>query len=115
MLPKGMASTHLDIESHVRNATGVVRVQGEIDLDNVEQLVEAVLAATPPGGSVEIDLREVGFIDSAGVAGLNRCRRQALRVEADIMVVCLASSPVARLLQWTGLARVLDVRSEPGG
>ncbi len=111
MLPKAM--THLDIESHVRNATGVVRVQGEVDLDNVEQLVGAVLAATPPGGRVEIDLRDVAFIDSAGVAGLNRCRRQALRVESDIVVLCGAGSPVARLLRWTGLARVLDVRSDP--
>lgn len=108
-----MASTHLDIESHVRNDTGVVRVQGEVDLANVEQLVEAVSAATPPGGSVQIDLREVDFIDSAGVAGLNRCRRQALRVGAGVVVLCAAGSPVARLLQWTGLARVLDVRSDP--
>lgn len=115
MLPKAMASPHLDIESHVRNTTGVVRVQGEIDLDNVEQLVEAVSAATLPGGSVEVDLRAVGFIDSAGVAGLNRCRRQALRVDADVVVLCGAGSPVARLLQWTGLARVLDVRADPVG
>jgi anti-anti-sigma factor len=113
MLAQAMTSTHLDIESHVRHRTGVVRVQGEIDLGNIEQLVEAVSAATPAGGSVEVDLREVGFIDSAGVAGLNRCRRQALRVDADVLVLCGAGSPVARLLQWTGLARVLDVRCDP--
>ncbi len=106
-----MASA-LDIESHVRNGTGVVRVQGEVDLDTVEQLVEAVFAAMPTAGSVEIDLREVGFIDSAGVAGLNRCRRQALRVEAGVTVLCVEGSPVAKLLHWTGLARVLDVRAE---
>lgn len=108
-----MASPHLDIESHVRNGVGVVRVQGEVDLDTVEQLVEAVAAATPPGGSVEVDLREVGFIDSAGVAGLNRCRRQALRVDASVAVLCVDGGPVAKLLQWTGLARVLDVRADP--
>ncbi len=111
MLPQGMASA-LDIESHVRNGTGVVRVQGEVDLDTVEQLVDAVSAATPPGGRIEVDLREVGFIDSAGVAGLNRCRRHALRLEADVSVLCLEGSPVAKLLHWTGLARVLDVRSD---
>ncbi len=107
-----MASA-LDIESLVRNGVGVVRVHGEVDLDTVDQLFEAVSGATPPGGTVEVDLREVGFIDSAGVAGLNRCRRHALRVDADVVVLCLDGSPVAKLLHWTGLARVLDVRSEP--
>ncbi|MCW3009816.1 MAG: hypothetical protein JWO90_220 [Solirubrobacterales bacterium] len=102
----------LEIESHVRNGVGVVRVQGEIDLDSVEQLVEAVTSTTPAGGSVEVDLREVGFIDSAGVAGLNRCRRQALRLDAVVTVRCIEGSPVAKLLHWTGLARVLDVRSD---
>lgn len=109
-----MAPAHLGIESHVRHQVGVVRVRGDIDLDTVEQLVEAVSAATPDGGSVEIDLREVRFIDSAGVAGLNRCRRQALRVDADVVVLCVEGGPVAKLLHWTGLARVLDVRSEAG-
>jgi anti-anti-sigma factor len=107
-----MASA-IDIESHVRVSTGVVRVQGEVDLDTVEQLVEAVSAATPADGTIEIDLREVGFIDSAGVAGLNRCRRHAVRIGASVTVLCLEGSPVAKLLHWTGLARVLDVRAEP--
>ena len=108
-----MAVTRLDIESHVRNDTGVVRVHGEVDLDTVHQLVDAVAASTPRGGRVELDLREVGFIDSAGVAGLNRCRRQAARLDAAVVVVCIDGSPVDKLLQWTGLSRVLDVRSEP--
>ena len=106
-----MAST-LGIESHVRNGMGVVRVRGEIDLDTVEQLVDAVSAVLPQGGRIEVDLREVGFIDSAGVAGLNRCRRQALLVETDVSVICVDGGAVAKLLHWTGLARVLDVRSE---
>lgn len=108
-----MASTHLDIESHVRSGTGIVRVQGEVDLDTVGQLVEVVAATTPPGGKVEVDLRAVGFIDSAGVAGLNRCRRQAERVDASVVILCVDGGPVDKLLQWTGLSRVLDVQSAP--
>ena len=110
-----MAFTQLGIESHVRNGAGTVRVQGEIDLVSVDRLVEAVAAATPPGGTVEVDLREVGFIDSAGVAGLNRCRRHALGQEAEVLVLCVEGSPVAKLLHWTGLSRVLDVRVCPAG
>lgn len=109
-----MGSAKLEIESHVRNDVGHVRVSGEVDLDTADRLVDAVTTSTPPGGTVEVDLREVSFIDSAGVAGLNRCRRQALRVDADVVVLCLDGSAVAKLLDWTGLARVIDVRSEPG-
>lgn len=108
-----MNPSPLAIESHVRNGAGTVRVRGELDIDGVERLVEAVGAATPPGGRVEVDLCEVTFIDSAGVAGINRCRRQATRREAELTVVCLDGSPVAKLLQWTGLARVMDVRFGP--
>lgn len=108
-----MAHTQLDIESHVRSGTGVVRVQGEVDLDTVDQLVEAVRTTTPKGGRVELDLRAVGFIDSAGVAGLNRCRRQAMRMDAAVVVLCVEGGPVDKLLHWTGLSRVLDVRSVP--
>jgi len=109
---EGMGSV-LDIESHVRNGVGVVRLQGDVDLDTVDRLVDAVEVATPPAGSVEVDLRAVGFIDSAGVAGLNRCRRHAARVGADVTVRCLDGGAVAKLLQWTGLSRVLDVRVDP--
>lgn len=106
-----MASA-LEIETRISGELGSVRVQGEVDLDTVQQLIDAVGQALPPGGRVQIDLREVGFIDSAGVAGLNRCRRQALRVECEVTVLCIEGSPVAKLLNWTGLARVLDVRAE---
>jgi len=108
-----MASAQLDIESHVQDIAGVVRVRGEIDLDTIEQLVDAISAVTPPGGEVEIDLCGVGFIDSAGIAGLNRCRRQALEVGTEVVVVCVEDGPVAKLLHWTGLERVIDVRFTP--
>lgn len=96
----------------MRNGAGTVRVRGEVDLDTIERLVAAVAAATTPGGSVELDLREVDFLDSAGIAGLNRCRRHAARVGAAIVVVVLERSPVAKLLQWTGLAHEMDVRAD---
>jgi anti-anti-sigma factor len=102
----------LRIESHARNGVGTVRVRGELDLHSIDQLVDAAGGVTIAGGRVELDLREVAFIDSAGVAGLNRCRRQAQQHQADLVVVCTASSPVSRLLHWTGLASVIEVRDD---
>ena len=104
---------HLAIEAHVRHEVGHVRVRGDLDLDTIGRLVAAVETSTPENGRIEIDLREVAFIDSAGVAGLNSCRRYAERVGASVTVLCREGGPVAKLLQWTGLARMLEVKTEP--
>lgn len=90
-----------------------VRVTGEVDLASVGPVVDAILEATPPGGSVVADLRGVTFIDSSGIAGLERCRRRAVALGADLEVRCLRGGAVARLLALTGMDRVLQVRAEP--
>jgi len=89
-----------------------VRVAGEIDLSSVGPVVVAILGATAPGGSVEADLRRVTFIDSAGLAGLERCRRRAVALGANLEVRCLRGGAVAQLLDLTGMDRVLRVRAE---
>lgn len=100
----------LTISTTLAGASATVRVRGEVDLASVTDLVDAVTRSIPPGGDVELDLTEVGFIDSAGIAGLNRCRRAALGLEAALTLVVLRGGDVVRLLEWTGLDRVLDLR-----
>ncbi len=102
----------LDIATEHQAGRSRVGVVGEIDLATVDRLTEAVEAATPPGGIVEIDLRSVDFMDSAGVAALNRCRRHAADLGAELIVLARAGGPVAQLIEWTGLAGVVDVRLE---
>lgn len=105
-----MTAGSIDIETVVeRDGTARFRVRGEVDIATIPQLIEAVEASIPPGGVVEIDLCDVAFIDSAGVAGLNRCRRSALAAGAGLRIVAGEESPVTRLLAWTGLDRLLDV------
>jgi anti-anti-sigma factor len=100
------------LEIAIEHAAGRARVEvaGEIDLATVDRLIEAVVQSTPPTGSLEIDLRKVEFMDSAGVAALNRCRRHASDLEAELVVFARANSPVAQLIKWTGLDGVVDVR-----
>jgi anti-anti-sigma factor len=106
MLPGG-----LDIAlDHAPGRTRVV-VSGELDLATVPQLTEAVEGATPPGGTVEVDLRDVEFMDSAGVAAINRCRRGTQELEADLVLLVREGGPVAQLVEWTGLNTILDVRT----
>jgi anti-anti-sigma factor len=89
-----------------------VHVTGEIDLATVQALVDGVAAALPREGHLELDLRDVDFMDSAGVAGINRCRRMAAEAASELVVLCREGGSVAQLLEWTGLVRVVDVRVE---
>lgn len=109
-----MAPTDPEITLESGPGWARVRVTGELDLSSVGPVVDAILAATPPEGSVEADLRGVTFIDSSGLAGLERCRRRAVALGADLEVRCVRGGAVARLLDLTGMDRVLRVRAEPG-
>ncbi len=102
----------LDIATDHVDGRSRVAVSGEIDLATVDRLTTAVEQNTPPGGILEIDLREVEFMDSAGVAALNRCRRHAIDMQAELSVLVRADGPVAQLIKWTGLDTVVEVRSE---
>ncbi len=107
-----MAATDPEITLESGPGWARVRVAGELDLSCVQPVVDAILEATQPGGSVEADLRAVTFIDSSGMAGLVRCRRRAVALGADLVVRCVEGGAVARLLDLTGMGRVLRVRVE---
>lgn len=90
-----------------------VQVAGEIDLATAQDVVRAVEAAVALGADVELDLRDVAFMDSSGVAALTRCRRLAERAGGSLVVRCAATGPVAQVVEWTGLGQVVDIRLEP--
>lgn len=78
-----------------------IALEGEIDLSNVHLLEQALLEALVEGsGQVLVDMREVTFIDSTGIACLvrflrsNAARLRFLRSEA---------LGVSRVLRITGI------------
>jgi anti-anti-sigma factor len=96
---------------HHRDDVRRVRLTGAVDLSATSDLVQAVRRALIEGvGTVEVDVRDVEYLDSPGLAALIRCRRVAQARNADLRVLCAPDSPVGRLLELTGLWGVLDVR-----
>jgi anti-anti-sigma factor len=64
----GDFSGRLDISVSRRNGAVVVRAEGEVDLDNADQLATALRsAAAEPGDPLVLDLVEVPFMDSSGL------------------------------------------------
>ena len=98
-----------ELEVHVDRSGDVatVRVVGEIDLSTSTQLnraLDGVLEARPT--RLRLDLMEVEFMDTTGVAVLLKARRRAL--EADCRLTVTSSSPtITRLLEVTGLTELL--------
>jgi len=84
-------------------------VAGEIDALTGPRLERAVLDAVRAGpGRTVVDLRDVGFMDSAGITVLVRAAKRLKSTGRDPMVV-LTSAPVRHLLQLTGIDKLVDV------
>jgi anti-sigma B factor antagonist len=85
-----------------------VRVAGDLDLDGVALVRGPLLAALAPGDLV-LDLSGTGYVSSAGVALLVELVATARGRGTDLTLRVAAGSPLARVLDLTGLATVLPV------
>jgi anti-anti-sigma factor len=97
-----MASTW----SHETVADDRVRmlVRGEIDLADERPLIDEVdgVLGTSDGLVLELDLSEVGFIDSSGLRALLLLRR----AHGERVLLGARSAPVQRVLEIAGLAEM---------
>lgn len=89
-----------EVVRHQERGVPVSAVSGEIDLSNVDTVEVQVLRDVATDGPLVLDMSEVTFLDSVGIAMLDRISR---RVPA-IRLVTTARSPVTRLLDLVGLA-----------
>ena len=98
----GAAPLTVDVDD--RGDTAVLRARGEVDLLTVADL-RAVVDAWLPSGvrTIVLDLRDVSFVDCAGVGMLADARRRArLRDVALVIEPGRAVARVAALLDLTG-------------
>lgn len=86
----------------------VVQVGGDLDLAGVTAVRPALLAALCPGELV-VDLRDTGYVSSAGVALLMELTATAEDRGTVLAVRVAPGSPLARVLELTGLAAMLPV------
>ncbi len=95
----------------VTDTNGVTRVvlTGEIDLEQSPAAREAVLEAVGRGRSVEVDLADVSYIDSSGIASLVEGLQQARSHDVDF-ALCRVSDPVRKVLELARLDRVFTLR-----
>ncbi|MDX6430796.1 MAG: anti-sigma factor antagonist [Streptosporangiaceae bacterium] len=109
------AGDGLEIGMQVSDPWVIVEVEGELDLHTVPLLKSrlrlAELLAEPPP-RVAIDLSRLRFCDSSGLNLLVRTWKR-LRSDGGGLLLFQPTSQLRHRLAWTGLDRVLGVRSGP--
>jgi anti-anti-sigma factor len=102
--PTGTATVTsvVDTEPHM------LRVSGDLDLDGVASVRAALLDAVG-SGPLAVDLHDTGYVSSAGVALLVELAMRARARGTSLTLRVIAGSPVARVLELTGLRSTLPV------
>ncbi len=88
------------------------RLEGELDLQGVATL-DAATSELAPGARAVIDLRELAFMDSSGVAALIKLDQRLRMQGGSVRCVVAPEGPVRKLVELTQLGEMLDVTEEP--
>jgi anti-anti-sigma factor len=106
-------ASRLTIETSQGEGGSRLVLSGDLDLETSRRLREAVEAVEPAGGTITIDVRAVGFIDSTGIAELVRAHRRARERQERLVVVRGPDTRVAQVLAMTRLDGALPGPDEP--
>jgi anti-sigma B factor antagonist len=110
MTPAGQQADFKISTSDIDGPT-VVRMEGELDSFSAAQVREELAGAVAYEATI-IDMREVAFVDSAGlgalVGGLRRIREAGRGV-----ALCCPRPSVRRLLAMTGVDRLVPIADSP--
>jgi anti-sigma B factor antagonist len=86
----------------------LVRVRGEVDLSWSQRLRKAVLDALASGRPVAVDLSQVTYIDSSGIAALVEGFQNS-RGKSQRFSLVAVSKPVHAVLELARLDRVFPI------
>ena len=86
----------------------VVRLRGEVDLSWSQQVRRAILSALGATGKVGVELSEVSYIDSSGIAALVEGLQNARSKGQQFGLVGVSTSVMA-VLQLARLDRVFPI------
>ena len=104
-----MAMTTLELEVNQQAGWQVLTVRGEVDVTTTPRVRAQLISLLSDGKPrLIVDLEGVRFMDSSGlgalIAGLKLARSRA----GELRIVCEGQRSVRKVLEVTGLERVLE-------
>ena len=100
------------IESETIDGIVLIRLRGEVDLSWSQQVRQAVLAALERHPAVGVELSEVSYIDSSGIAALVE-GFQSARARGGRFALVAISDAVRAVLELARLDRVFLIVADP--
>jgi anti-anti-sigma factor len=97
----------------------IVRIRGEVDISNAQDISSAIGAAMPSGvPTLVVDLTHTTYLDSAGLQLLFRLSERLSARRQELRLVVPRDSPVRTVLELTALSSVVPmdfpVEADPG-
>lgn len=89
-----------------------VKVEGELDLSTSRALDETLRREIDAGSRIVVDLSEITFIDSTGLNTLMAALRASSMNGGALAVSPSLPAQVRRVLEITGLSKVLPIAAE---
>ena len=102
------------VETSTENGKEVVRVEGEIDLSNVDAVRDAIGAALPDLPEVVLDLTALEYLDSAGISMLFRLAERLSYNRQELRLVVPPDATVRAVIRLTRLDQVITVEDSAG-
>jgi anti-anti-sigma factor len=98
------------VDAADRYGATVVRVIGEVDMSNVEDVMAAIASATPSNAVlVVVDLSDTTYIDSAGITMLFRLAERLSYNRQQLRLVIPAAAPIRAVIELTSVDQVIPV------
>jgi anti-sigma B factor antagonist len=99
------------IETELQGDIALIRLRGEVDLSWSQQVRAAVLDALQKHAAVGVELSEVSYIDSSGIAALVE-GFQSARTRGSRFALVAVSDAVRAVLELARLDRVFLIVSD---
>lgn len=100
---------HLSVNSKYEDDWSILFLEGDLDVYTVARLREAIDKSIAQGRyRIAIDLSQVGFLDSTGLAAMVGGMKRAAENDGELVLVS-PTEQIKRILTTTGLVRLLPV------
>ncbi len=103
----------MSIEQKQSGDKGIVVLAQEIDLDSSPMVRDAVKESFDSSKSVEVDLKDVSYIDSSGIAALVEGMQLGKKFNKEFGLINV-SNQVMKVITLAHLDKILNIKSKSG-
>jgi anti-anti-sigma factor len=98
------------VEAEDLGSRCLVRVSGEIDLSNAQEVLDRIASSIPTGARVVLlDLSQTVYLDSSGIAMIFRLAQRLSNARQDLRLVVPRDARIRAVIDLTDVGQVVPV------